>query len=90
MHMQCCDITYDVTVSLNDVTLTNKMMCFRCGVSQACLFKNTPKMAVIDMIYAIGSTQIAGCKARCHTLPCVFGHVPMTGAYNHFIYLHFI
>ena len=24
--------------------------------------------------------------AQCHTLPHVFGHIPTTGAYNHFIY----
>ena len=36
MHVQCCDITYDVTALINDVTSENKMMHFRCGASEAC------------------------------------------------------
>ena len=66
MHVWCCDITYDVTASLNDVTLTNKVMHFRSGASEACVFENTPKMAVIDIVYMIGSTQSAGCSTQCH------------------------
>ena len=41
MHMQCCDITYDVTVSFNDITSANKMMHFRHAASKVCL----PKIA---------------------------------------------
>ena len=44
MHVQHCDITYDVTALFNDVTSTNKMKCFGCTMSEACL----PKMAVND------------------------------------------
>ena len=34
-------------------------------------------------------TQDAGCSTQCHTLPRIFGHVPMTGAYNRFIYFYY-
>ena len=30
--------------------------------------------------------QNARCSMQCHTLAHVFGCIPMTGAYNHFIY----
>ena len=59
MHMWHCDVTYDVTASLNDVTLTNKM-CFRCSASEVCLSKKWPKTAINDMIYVIQYTQGAG------------------------------
>ena len=36
------------------------------------------------------TTRITGWSAWCHTLPRVFGCVPATRAYNHFIYLHYI
>ena len=38
-----CDITYDVTALLKDVTLTNEMTHFRRGVSEVCLLENTLK-----------------------------------------------
>ena len=34
MHVQCCDITYDVTAPFKDVMLENKMTHFRHGVSK--------------------------------------------------------
>ena len=34
-------------------------------------------------------TQSARCSAQCHTLSHVFGRIPMTGAYNCFIYPYF-
>ena len=34
-------------------------------------------------------TQSAGCSAQHHTLPHVFGRIPGTGTYNHFIYPYF-
>ena len=80
MHVGCCDVRDDVTVSLNDVTSENKMMHFGHGVSKAWPPKNCLKMA-IEMWPQY--TQ----KAVCHTLPHIFGHIPATGAYNHFIYL---
>ena len=36
------------------------------------------------------NTQSAGCTMGCHTLPHIFGCIPTTGVYNHFIYPHFI
>ena len=90
MHMWHCDITYDVTASSNDVTSTNKMTCFRCGASKACFLRKWPKMAENDVMYMIRYTQNARCSVQCHTLPHIFGHAPATGAYNCFIYLHFI
>ena len=35
MHMQCRDITYDVTALIDDVTSENKMTCFVCTASEA-------------------------------------------------------
>ena len=35
MHVQCSDITYDITALTNDVTSENKMTRFRHGVSEA-------------------------------------------------------
>ena len=34
MHVQCCDVTYDVTVLFNDVTSENKMTRFRLSASE--------------------------------------------------------
>ena len=36
MHMWHCDITYDVTVPINDVMSENKMTCFGHGASKVC------------------------------------------------------
>ena len=41
MHVQCCDITYEVTALFNDVTLANKMTCFGHTMSKA----RRPKIA---------------------------------------------
>ena len=46
MHVQCCDVTYDVTALINDVRSKNKMMCFGCGVSKVHPQKIAKKMAV--------------------------------------------
>ena len=46
MHVQCCDITYDVTVFFNDVTFTNKMTYFGRGTTNARPTENCLKMAV--------------------------------------------
>ena len=34
MHVWHCDITYDVTVLIDDITPENKMMGFGCGTSE--------------------------------------------------------
>ena len=44
MHMWHCDVMYDVTVSFNDVMLTNNMTCFGCTASEVHL----PKIAIND------------------------------------------
>ena len=36
MHVQCCDVTYDITAPFNDVTSENKMMHFERAASEAC------------------------------------------------------
>ena len=41
MHVWCCDVTYDVTALLNDVTSANKMMRLGHAASKAHL----PKIA---------------------------------------------
>ena len=41
MHMQCCDVTYDITAPFKDVMSENKMMHFGRGTSEAC----PPKIA---------------------------------------------
>ena len=38
----------------------------------------------------VGTTWIIGWSTEHHTLPHIFGHIPVTGAYNHFIYLQYI
>ena len=40
MHVWHCDITYDITASLNDVMLTNKMTCFERAMSEVHLPKD--------------------------------------------------
>ena len=50
------------------------------------VIRNCLKMAVEPREW---STRIARWSMRCHTLPHIFGCVPATRAYNHFIYPHF-
>ena len=89
MHMQCCDITHDITALFNDITSKNKMMRFRRGTSEVGL---TKKLSING--HRIGEpqpqyTQTAGCSMQCHTLPCLFGCILATRAYNHFIHPNF-
>ena len=72
--VQCCDITYDITASFNDVTLANKMMSFRHATSGAHL----PKIAQNgrkDM------SKVATVHLECwvfhampHPPPCIWAH----------------
>ena len=39
MHVQCHDVTYDVTALINDVMSKNKMACLGCGTSKAIIMK---------------------------------------------------
>ena len=89
MHVQCCDITYDVTVSFSDITLANKMTCFGRTVSKVCPPKIAQNSHRKTRVMWQWYTQNAGCSTQCHTLPHIFGCIPMTGAYNHFIYLYY-
>ena len=41
MHVQHCDVTYDVTAPFKDITLENNMTHFGCGASEA----RPPKIA---------------------------------------------
>ena len=51
MHMRHCDITYDVTASLNDVTLKNKMTRFNLGDIRFCPIQHTLSMECISLDY---------------------------------------
>ena len=47
MHVQHCDVMYDITALSNDVTSTNKMMYFRHGMSKAHLLN----MVYVTMVH---------------------------------------
>ena len=85
MHVWHCDITYDITASFNYVTLVNKMTRFRCTMSEACLPKiaqnNHKKMSNAAMVHP----ECRVFRVMPHP-PHIFGNIPMTRAYNRFIY----
>ena len=69
MHVQCCDITYDVTVPFNDVTLENKMMRHVQNVpTQNCL-----KMAIEQEHHGHGTPRALGVPCNATPSPAYLG-----------------
>ena len=60
MHVQCCDITYDITAPFNDVTSANKMMCFGHGTSKVCPSQNCPKWPYRQEHHSNGTPRVLG------------------------------
>ena len=83
MHVQCHDITHDVTAPPDDVTSKNK----RHTLDAVCLKRVNMELSKTAAKPKAGTTWITGWSTCCHTLSHVFGCIPVTRAYNHFIYI---
>ena len=62
MHVQHCDVTYDITALFNDVTLINKMMHFGHATSEV-RSQKMPKTAINDVGNA--ATVHPECRVFC-------------------------
>ena len=60
MHVQCHDITYDVTALINDVMSENKMTRFGRGTSQGAFSENCLKTAVELENLGNGTPELLG------------------------------
>ena len=69
MHIQCCDVTYDITAPFNDVTSANKMTHFGRTVPKAHPSIKLPKMAIDSQEHHSNGTP------RLPGVPCNATHV---------------
>ena len=73
MHMQCCNVTYDVTVPFKDVMLANKMMHFGHAMSQAHPPQNCLKQPWTDKsTMATAHPEHWVSHVRPHPPPCIW------------------
>ena len=90
MHMQHCDVTYDITVPFKDVTSANKMMRFGRAVSEACPLQNCLKWPWKDkstMAMAHLERQVS--RVMPHPPPGIWAHPhdqSLQPLYYHYFY----